>query len=215
MTTKCSPDIILLDVNMFGIGGIGFLRQIMTGNDSLKYPVLVFTARTTTEDYFQGIPVDGFLAKPCSKSVLLNKIEEILEKHKRAAIKTILIGEDDLLAGKRLMRVFRGAGFEIERASTGPELLEKAEVCLPDAILVKQILTGMNGDSVAAILHDMSRTESIPVVLHFKSRVAKEQQEEDHLRHSKGIARYLATDDAVALLNAVQEVLFGPPRIIN
>jgi len=202
-----NPDIILLDVNMPGIGGIGFLKRIMLSNGVLQYPVLVFTARTTTKDYFRGIPVDGFIAKPCDKSMLEVKIQEILEKYKRAAIKTILVGEDDLMVSDRLSRVFRDAGFEIEEAATGPEVLEKAAVCLPDVVLVKQILTGMNGDSVASILQAMPRTQSIPVILYDSSRVARKKEEEALLRRRTGIVKYLATEDAVTLLKAVKEAL--------
>lgn len=203
-----TPDIILLDINMPGIGGIGFLKRIMLSHGGLQYPVLVFTTRTTTKDYFRGIPVDGFIAKPCEKSELLIKIQEILEKHQRPAIKTILVGEDDLMVASRLSRVFRAAGFEIEEASTGPEVLEKAAVCLPDIILVKQILTGMNGDSVASVLQAMPRTQSIPVILYDASRVARKKEEESRLRRRKGIKKYLPTDDPTTLLNAVKGVGF-------
>jgi CheY-like chemotaxis protein len=201
-----NPDIILLDVNMPGIGGIGFLKRIMLSNGTLRYPVLVFTARTTTKDYFRGIPVDGFIAKPCDKAELEVKIQEILEKYKRAAIKTILLGEDDLMVAERLSRAFRGAGFEIEEAATGPEVLEKAAVCLPDVVLVKQILTGMNGDSVASILQAMPRTQSIPVILYDSSRMSG-KEEETHLRHRTGIVKVLTTEDAGTLLKAVKEVV--------
>jgi len=207
---RLPPDIILLDISMPGMGGIGFLRQIMLSNGTLPYPVIVFTARTTTEDYFRGIPIDGFITKPCDKTELVGKIHEILEKHKRASLKTILIGEDDLEVAERVVKAFRADGFGIDEAATGPEVLEKAAVCLPDVVLVKQILTGMNGDSVSSILQAMPRTQSIPVVLYDTSIVAKSKEEEEHLRQTTGIRKYLVTHDAGALLKAVKEVLQGP-----
>ena len=204
------PDIILLDISMPGMGGLGFLKRIMSSNGALQYPVLVFTARTMMEDYFRGIPVDGFIAKPCDESELVSKIHEILEKHKKAARKTILVGEDDRMVADRLVRVFRDAGFEVETAATGPEVLEKAAVCLPDAVLVKQMLSGMNGNAVASVLQAMPRTQSIPVVLYDSSHVVKTEEEEDRLRHTRGIKKYLATHDAIVLLNAMKEVLHVP-----
>lgn len=201
------PDIILLDISMPGMGGIGFLKRIMLSNGTLQYPVLVFTARTTTEDYFRGVPVDGFVAKPCDKSELADKIQTILEKYKRAAHRTILIGEDDPAIANRLVGAFSDAGFAVEEASTGPQVLEKAAVCLPDAILLKEVLTGMNGDSVISILQAMPRTQSIPVILYDESSLARKQEEDDRLRHKMGIKKYLATRDATVLLNAVREVL--------
>jgi twitching motility two-component system response regulator PilH len=208
--SRLSPDIILLDISMPGIGGIGFLRRIMLSNGALQFPVLVFTARTTTEDYFRGIPIDGFITKPCDKIVLVERINEILEKHKKASLKTILLGEDDLEVADKVVKVFRAAGFVIDEAATGPEVLEKAAVCLPDVVLLKQILTGMNGDVVASILQAMPRTQSIPVVLYDTSIMAKNKEEEEHLQRTTGIRKYLVTQDAVALLNAVKEVVQGP-----
>lgn len=204
-----SPDIILLDVNMPGMGGIGFLRRIMSGSVMLKYPVIVFTARTTTRDFFRGIPVDGFIAKPCEEGELLRLIHETLKKHKRAAHGKILIGEDDVAVADRLLRVFREAGFEVEEAATGPEVLEKAVVCRPDAILMKRILTKMNGDAVTALLQAMPRTQSMPVVLYEASIVPDNRDEENRIMLAHGIRKCLATEDPVVLLNAVKGALGG------
>ncbi len=201
------PDIILLDISMPGMGGIGFLKRIMLSNGTLRYPVLVFTARTTTADYFRGMPVDGFIAKPCDKAELVGKVEEILEKHRRAVRKTILVGEDDVRVANQLVTALRDAGFEVEEAATGPEVLEKAAVCLPDAILVKHILTGMNGDAVVSILQAMPRTQSIPVVLYDASCLAKEPEEEDRLRCIPGVRSFVACQETDVLLNAVKIVL--------
>ena len=201
------PDIILLDISMPGMGGIGFLKRLMLSNNTLPYPVLVFTARTTTKDYFRGIPVDGFIAKPCDKNQLVDAIHEILEKHHGAALETILVGEDDLTVADQLVRVLRSAGFAVDEAATGPEVLEKAAVCLPDAILVKHILTGMNGDSVASILQAMPRTQSIPVVLYDSSMMPKNKEEEIRLGCAPGVKKYLVAEDPVILLNAVKGVL--------
>lgn len=206
------PDIILLDISMPGIGGIGFLQRIMLSNGTLRYPVLVFTARTMTEDYFRGLSVDGFIAKPCEESDLLSKVQEILEKHKRVTRKTILVGEDDPVVAKQLVTVLRNAGFDVETAATGPDVLGKAAVCLPDAIIVKQILTGMNGDAVVSILRAMPLTQSTPVVLYDASRAANKHYPADHLLHAVGIQKSLATDNASSLLNAVQEVLRLPDQ---
>jgi len=207
---KSPPDIILLDISMPGMGGIGFLKRIMSNNGTLPYPVLVFTARTTTEDYFRGIPVDGFIAKPCDKSELVNQILAILDKHKKSVLNSILVGEDDQGIAARLVAAFREAGFEVDEAATGPEILEKAVVCMPDIILVKRILTGMNGDSVVSILQAMPRTQSIPVVLYDSGSIVKNVEEEDRLARIPGIAKYLPSDDAVELVRKVKEILHCP-----
>jgi len=209
------PDIILLDVNMPGMGGIGFLKRIMLSDGSLQYPVLVFTARTATEEFFRGIAVDGFIAKPCDNTELLDKIHEVFAKRNRTTLKTIIIGEDDRDVADRLVAVFGDAGFDIEKVETGPKVIERATVFLPNVILVKKVLTGMNGDSVASILQAMPRTQLIPVVLYHANgkgnghanSVVMKREDEDRLRHLKGIKKYLLTDEPIHLLKAVNEVL--------
>lgn len=198
------PDIILLDISMPGMGGMGFLKRIMLDNGTLQYPVLVITARTTTEDYFKEVPVDGFIAKPCDKPELVDKIKEILEKHKKSPHKTILVGEDDSMALDRLAKVFRMAGFEVEEAVTGPAVLEKAVANLPDAVLVKAILVGMNGDAVASILQAMPRTQSIPVLIY-------DAREPESCHQCVGTNKFFSvTKDPVTLLNTVKGVLCKP-----
>ena len=60
------PDLIVLDISMPGIGGIGLLKRIANPDGSLHHPVLVLTARAVMKEFFDTVAVDGFLPKPCS-----------------------------------------------------------------------------------------------------------------------------------------------------
>ncbi len=57
--------------------------------------VLIYTARATPTDSFREFPVEGFIGKPCDKTERLGKIQVVLDKYKRVARKTLLIGDDD------------------------------------------------------------------------------------------------------------------------
>ncbi|MCL1856709.1 MAG: exo-alpha-sialidase [Kiritimatiellaeota bacterium] len=72
------PNLIILDMSMPGMGGIGFLQRI-TGEDKRPlYPVLVLTARSQMAEFFASVEVDGFMAKPADPDELLQEVARIL-----------------------------------------------------------------------------------------------------------------------------------------
>jgi len=206
-----SPELIILDISMPGMGGIGFLKRI-SDDDRPEYPVLVLTARSAMENFFSTVAVDGFLCKPCSEDKLVQRIREILTKQQvreTQAIrrtKYILVGEDDERVVADIQRVFTAAGYEIEVIASGPEVLERAPVAMPNAILIKEILPRMNGGVVASLVGTMASTRGIPIVLYDETRTTEEQQKYG-LRIPQGVRKFLATSKATELLGAVTTVL--------
>lgn len=75
---EMQPDLIILDIGMPGIGGLGFLRRMTEQNSKKFCPVLVFTARAELQSFFNSAIVAGFLAKPSTCENLLNTIRKIL-----------------------------------------------------------------------------------------------------------------------------------------
>ncbi len=206
------PDLIVLDISMPGMGGIGFLKRITEDGDKPKYPVLVLTARSAMESFFSTISVDGFLCKPCPEEHLVQKIKEILTsraaatRRQQSKARRLLLAEDDeeILGG--VVKAFTGAGYEVQVVSSGPEVIEKAPVARPDIIVLKEILPRMNGGVVASLIGTMSSTKSIPVVLY------DETMRPGHggrygARMPEGVDRFLTTTEPGALLAAVNEIL--------
>ncbi len=200
----CKPDIIILDISMPGMGGIGFLKQISNEDGSMKYPVLVLTARAAMNDFFHTLAVDGFLPKPCSEIDILRMINQILNKRKVKTNKsrTVLIGEDDPRILTDLLQSFETAGYHPHCAKSGSEILEQAVSILPDVIIIKEIFPGMNGSSVSGLLKSIPKTENIPIIIHDETR-------------SRGPApmhkaeKYLFAADFSDLLHAVIQLI--PP----
>ena len=169
------PDLIILDMSMPGMGGIGFLKAISLPGGRPKFPVLVLTARANMAEFFADVEVDGFIAKPCNTEDLLNEVGRIVflrrgeEGNRPSAGATkakLLVGEDDPAIMTRLVRELGGAGYIVETASSGPEVMERAIVGRPAAILCKLVLRAMNGDGVANMLKEMPNTSVIPVILY-------------------------------------------------
>ena len=74
------PDLILLDQNMPGENGSGFLRKLRSSPEFYDLPVLMFTAVTGSEDearaYHNG--AQGYLRKPVDPKFLLLKVRQVL-----------------------------------------------------------------------------------------------------------------------------------------
>ena len=70
---EATPDLIILDLKMPGMSGMGFLNEILGADGKPKYPVLVLTAHGTMSGFFQNIDIDGFMLKPLRGDLLVGK----------------------------------------------------------------------------------------------------------------------------------------------
>lgn len=211
---KLTPDLIILDISMPGIGGIGFLNKLQKEGNDLPYPILVFSARSAMEEFFDTLDVAGFVAKPCSEKDLLERINEVLTANPRkqpegedvveeAQQLQILLGENDVEVLKRLKKDLKQAGFGVHVAETGAEILETAAVLKPAAIVMKDILPGMNGRVVAPLVRAMPSTKNIPIILYDETRSYDEESRYGR-RVPEGVAQYMTTNETDDLLTAIR-----------
>ncbi len=207
---RATPDLILLDMSMPGMGGIGFLKAISDEEGKPRYPVLVLTARANMAEFFANVDVDGFVAKPCSPEDLLMEVGRILflrsgaggegERHAPAAARKVLLAEDDAAAAGRIRDALVEAGYVVTVAERGPDAIEQAILRRPDVLVIKQILSKMNGAAVAEMLHEMPNTQGIAVVLYDDTgSLVRESRPE-------GVARVVSSADPLAIAAAVQSV---------
>jgi DNA-binding response OmpR family regulator len=207
MLETAAPDLIVLDISMPGIGGLGFLRAIAGADGKPRFPVLVLTARSMLADFFRDVPVDGFVAKPCDEDDLVNMIRSILARRRQSAEKHardrrfVLLAEDDANVAPHLMKALQKAGFDVNLAVTGPELLEKATMLKPDIVVTKEILKQLNGDAVATMLDVMPTTRGIPVVVYDDSKVGDDARE--RIGRIPNVRQYLTSAGTNAIVDAV------------
>ncbi|MCX7590128.1 MAG: response regulator [Kiritimatiellae bacterium] len=210
-----APDLIILDMSMPGMGGVGFLKKITGPEGKLRYPVLVLTARAGMAEFFANVEVDGFIAKPCDPHDLLLEVGRILflraggprgnRPFGGEVRRRILLGEDDVAINRRLVRAFAAAGYLVESATKGPDVLEKAIVSKPDVIVMKLCLAGMNGDEVAELLHKLPTTSSTPILIY--DDTGTPLPKEKLIADKTGIRMFVHANDAESLLQAVKAVL--------
>jgi CheY-like chemotaxis protein len=213
--TKTMPDLIILDMNMPGMGGVEFLKQISSPDGKPKHPVLVLTARANMAEFFSSIDVDGFIAKPCNPDDLLMEVARILflrssddvtpDKQEVSSRKMVLIGEDDRAVNEALVKTFADAGYDTHSVFNGPEVLEKAIVLQPDVMVLKEMLANMNGDAVAKMLKEMPKTRVIPIVLYDDSDSVF--SETKYTESGTGIKTFIRGKNLKSLLEAVEEIV--------
>jgi CheY-like chemotaxis protein len=168
------PDLIVLDMSMPGMGGMGFLKTISSTEGKPDYPVLVLTARANMAEFFADVDVDGFVAKPCDPSDLLMEIGRIIFLRSGTAggsegvteKKVLILGEDRDLLRQNLAEALSIAGYIVHAVGNGPEVIEKAILEHPHAVVVRASLVGLPGESVANMLNQMPGTHGMPVVMY-------------------------------------------------
>ena len=81
------PDLILLDVDLPGLDGMGVCRQLKLNPTLASVPVIFCTARTGVMDRTAGLTLgaDDYINKPFAPSELLIRIKHLLSRERSAA----------------------------------------------------------------------------------------------------------------------------------
>ncbi|MBR7832319.1 response regulator transcription factor [Actinospica durhamensis] len=78
--SQSPPDLIVLDVSMPGLDGLGVARALRAAND--RTPVLMLTARDAVQDRVMGLNAgaDDYLVKPFALAELVARINALLRR---------------------------------------------------------------------------------------------------------------------------------------
>ena len=87
--TKGGIDLVLLDLNLPGMGGFQICREL---KQKSSIPILVLTSRDQLQDELHALDLgaDEFLTKPCRKERLLARVSNVLKRYE---------GRNNLLEG--------------------------------------------------------------------------------------------------------------------
>lgn len=80
LLTEAAPDVIVLDVMMPGVDGLGVLRRLR--QDGIDTPILMLTARDAVPDRVAGLTTgaDDYLVKPFALEELVARLETLLRR---------------------------------------------------------------------------------------------------------------------------------------
>ena len=80
MTRLGPPALVLLDVEMPGMGGFDFLARMRASKSLKDTPVILFTAHSERRHVIRGLlaGADGYIAKPISATALVSAVRTVL-----------------------------------------------------------------------------------------------------------------------------------------
>ncbi len=214
-----NPDLIILDMNMPVMGGVEFYQRICDAWSQAKYPVLILTARANMEEFFKGMDVDGFMAKPFEIDNLLAEVQRIIEKRGASAAgaaKTrdankppeICVAEADEQARARIGAALLDAGYIVHMVRSGTEAIERVFATVPEIALIGFSLHDIPGDAVIAKLKKMPKTQDVKFILYTEDTPEKAIVAQAMVK-KEGIefVRFVKYHDVGDILLAVNEVL--------
>lgn len=164
-----APHVVVLDIGMPGIGGLGFLRRAQELLGAEMPPVLVLTARSAMESFFRDLDVDAFMLKPCSGIQLASMIRAILSRRRQGTPslnRHVLLVEDSHTRARQLAESLMEVGCTVAISHDGMDLFHLAAHHAPDLILIKENLRSVQGRKLADMMRDYPATAAIPILLY-------------------------------------------------
>ena len=139
------PDLVITDLNMPGMDGFEFIRQLR--QEQFKAPIVVISGmgRAKGEEAVKA-GANTYLLKPVDRKLLLSVVrQEIVAARTPPPKKHILVFEDEPMAQRLLHATLEPAGFRVTTAESGVAALEVLENDPPDLVISDLVVPGMNG----------------------------------------------------------------------
>lgn len=97
VTDNNMPNLVISDIMMKGMDGTEVCRQIKSNVNTSHIPVILLTAKTSTDSKIEGFEkgADAYIEKPFSSKLLLTRVKKIIEQ--KEALKKKMLQSDNLL----------------------------------------------------------------------------------------------------------------------
>jgi len=193
MAKSESPDLILLDIMMPEIDGFDVCTLLKNNKQYSGIPIIMCTAMAQKVDIETSIDVgaDAYIAKPIDHDILLNKIEELLEKpssvgeENEVGLKILMADDERAILEKNAKKVAE-QGYTVITAKDGEEAWEKIQSESPDIILLDLSMPKMDGFEVLTELRENPPSEKWqPVII-----ISSSMEAEDAIKGVKLEAEY-------------------------
>ncbi|KPK02041.1 MAG: hypothetical protein AMK71_03600 [Nitrospira bacterium SG8_35_4] len=171
------PDLILMDIQLPGMDGLSATRALKKEPALKDIPVVAITAHAMQGDEKKALDAGcrGYISKPLDTRSFLEKIHQFLQINKNVKQassrevfrykKRILIVDDEPVNVKVLEAKLPSDEYEVIRAYSGNEALEKAAEASPEVILLDIMMPEMDGYEVTRRLKADPKTSDIPIII--------------------------------------------------
>jgi len=162
------PDLVILDVNLPGMGGFEILKELQLESQFKSIPVVMLTKRSDDNSIIEGInggAID-YITKPFEVESLSSMIRELLEQ----CSTKILLVDDDSTVRELLTFFLQKMGFSVSSVSNGKLALDFCRVNKIDLIIIDQIMPEMDGLSAMKKIHQEVSRDIAVIFLTFQSQ---------------------------------------------
>jgi DNA-binding NtrC family response regulator len=176
------PDLVLLDWMMPGLDGIEVLKRMRADPAWRHVPVIMVTARTTTEDMVKGLDTgaDDYITKPIDEAELFARIRAMLRLARLERENLSLRTQIEADTGRRFKGVI-GNSRAMERVYG---LLDKVIASDTTVLLTGETETGK--DVLARTIHSESPRTDKPFVAVNCGAMAEQLLESELFGHKRG-----------------------------
>src|SRR5207244_613880 len=121
---------------------------------------------------------DDYFVKPVDWARLLKRLRELTTRTLSPRRARLLLIDDDVSVHDLLEPELARQGYELEKAYSGKEGLERAEASKPDVIILVLMMPEMSGFRVAELLRETESTARIPILAFTAKDVTAEEREQ-------------------------------------
>lgn len=148
--------LIILDVVLPDGDGVDLLKEIRATVTGAAIPVLMLSSEAEVQDRIRGLATgsNDYVGKPYDQEYIITRARQLLGRGAsvqpqvpREKISVLLI-DDSVTFRETLGELLRAQGFDVLSAVSGEEGLRSAAVNRPDAIVVDEVLPGIDGSTV-------------------------------------------------------------------
>jgi DNA-binding response OmpR family regulator len=183
-----APDLLVVDYYLPGMRGDELCRRIRLNAESRQVPILLFTADETHATELRGLDsgADDYIAKSVDTRVLIARIRALLRKgnESRAILGLpqaqprevwMLAVDDSPTYLERIALELERDGYKCERATSGPDCLERLGERRYDCVILDLVMPEMDGIEVCRRISELRRSMRHPLaVLMLTSQEGKE-----------------------------------------
>lgn len=175
------PVAVALDVTAPGAQSWDVLRALKADPVTSSVPVIVIS-KTDNREVGLEIGADDYFVKPVDWAHFMRRLRELTLRAAAPKRPHLLLIDDDVSVHDLLEAELTAQGYQLEKAFSGAEGLERAAKSLPDVIILDLAMSGMSGFEVAASLKERDDTARIPII----AFTARELTPDDRKRLGSG-----------------------------
>jgi DNA-binding response OmpR family regulator len=147
-------DVIVLDVRLPDGDGVTLLKEIRASANNADAVVVMLSSESEVKDRVRGMRTgaDEYVGKPYDTHFLIARIRELTRTRRDQGVPaqqpSILVIDDSMTFRELLREALTMAGYRVALASDGEEGLRVASMARPSAMVIDNVMPGIDGATV-------------------------------------------------------------------